>query len=82
MSVAAEVRRFIRTELLVGAHVEGDPFTTQLLDSLAVEQLVAFLEERYGIRFEDHEVVAENFASVGAVTALVTAKRRRARGAR
>jgi acyl carrier protein len=82
MTVGAEVRRFIRTELVAGAQVEGDPFAAQLLDSLAIEQLVAFLEERYGIRFEDHEVVAENFASVNAVTALVTAKRRRARAAR
>jgi acyl carrier protein len=81
MSVRAEVRGFIRTELLAGARVDGDPLVAQLLDSLAIEQLVAFLEERYGIRFEDQEVVAENFASVDAVTALVAAKRRRPRAA-
>jgi hypothetical protein len=81
MSVRAEVRGFIRRELLAGARVEGDPLAAQLLDSMAIEQLVAFLEERYGIRFEDQEVVAENFASVEAVTALVAAKRRRPRAA-
>jgi len=69
------IRRFIVVELLE-ERPAGDPLAEDLLDSLAIEQLVAFCEEEFGVAFEDADLVAENFESLGAVTALVDRKRR------
>jgi acyl carrier protein len=74
VSIASEIRRFIRSDLLEGPPEDGDPLEKGLLDSLAIETLVAFLEDRYGIRFRDEDVVAERFVSVDAVARLVQGK--------
>lgn len=74
MSTAALISRFIDDRLLEGpAH--GDALAQGLLDSLAVEQLIAFLENRFSISFSDEELVPDNFDSVGVLAGLVDAKR-------
>jgi acyl carrier protein len=77
MSVETQIREFISEEILEGLETEtGDPLAEGLLDSLAVEQLIAFVEEEYAVVFEDEELVAENFASIPTVAGIVEAKRR------
>jgi acyl carrier protein len=44
------------------------------LDSMAVVLLVVALEERFGIRFDDEEVTAETFATLGTLAAVVGRK--------
>jgi acyl carrier protein len=44
------------------------------IDSLAVVRLVAFLETDLGIRIEDEELVAENFASLRQLGGLLATK--------
>jgi acyl carrier protein len=46
-----------------------------LLDSLAVYEVVMFLEQRYGIEVLDEEVVPENFGTVASLARLVESKR-------
>jgi acyl carrier protein len=75
LSVRRDIRRFIEDELL-GDRVEVDPLAEGLLDSLGMEQLIGFLEERFDIAFEDEELAAEGFASLSAVTELVQQKLR------
>ena len=70
MRTRSRIRRFIVDELLDERPV-GDPLAQDLLDSLALEQLVAFCEEEFGVRFDDADLIAENFESVGAVASLV-----------
>jgi acyl carrier protein len=41
------------------------------LDSLQIVQLVEFLEKRFSISIDLEDMVAENFATIGAVAALV-----------
>ena len=43
-------------------------------DSLGVIQMVAFLEETFGIRIGDHEIVQDNFRTVDALVHFVTVK--------
>lgn len=74
MSVESNIRRYIEHHLLDGVS-SPDPLAEGLLDSLAVEQLIAHLERSFGIAFEDGELVAENFASIEALAALVRTKR-------
>jgi acyl carrier protein len=80
MRTAKKIRRFVDVQLLdPGMTVEGDPLADGLLDSLAIEQLIGFLEESFHLEFADEELVAENFASIETVADFVDAKRRAAR---
>jgi acyl carrier protein len=75
MRTEKQITRFIEGELLDGAVSGEDPLAAGALDSLAVETLIAFLSERYGISLGDDDVVAENFSSIAALATLVDAKR-------
>jgi hypothetical protein len=77
MKIAKQIRRFVDRELLShGLPVGLDPLAEGLLDSLAVEQLIAYLEESFDIVFEDEELIAENFGSIETVARLVDDKRK------
>jgi acyl carrier protein len=71
----ARVRQFIVDELLEDRRA-GDPLAEELLDSLAIEQLVSFLEQEFNVVIVDEDMVAENFESLGAVASLVDRKSR------
>lgn len=42
-----------------------------LIDSLAVLDIVAFLEERFAVQFDAEDLTGENFDSIAAMAALV-----------
>jgi acyl carrier protein len=75
MSVAEDIRNFIFDELMEGQPKEGDPVSDGKLDSLAMEQVIGFIEDTYNVAFTDDELVEENFTSIEAVAALVETKR-------
>jgi hypothetical protein len=76
VNTTKRIRRFVDGNLLDAALPVGvDPLADGLLDSLAIEQLIAFLEESFDLEFEDEELVAENFASIETVATFVDAKR-------
>jgi acyl carrier protein len=80
MRTAGRVRWFLQ-ELLQDPVAAEDPLAEGRLDSLEKEQLLAFLEERFSIRFEDEELSAEHFESIESVASLVDAKRHASRPA-
>ena len=45
-----------------------------MLDSLATLELVSFLEQRYGIELEAHEVDASRIGTLEGIATLVLAK--------
>jgi acyl carrier protein len=45
-----------------------------VLDSIAIFEMVSFLEDSYGIEVEDKELATENFESLRAIAKLVAAK--------
>jgi len=55
---------------------EGALIDSGVLDSLGIFQLVAFLEERFGIAIGDEEITPENFASIVAIERLVASRSR------
>jgi acyl carrier protein len=72
----ARIRRFVRERAVLGGEEPtDDPLRDGLLDSLALEALILFLEETFEVRIEDEDTVEENFESIDAVVALVEAKR-------
>jgi acyl carrier protein len=80
LSVRAELEDFIIEEIAFGRGIESIPPDEDLLsrgviDSLAVTQLVAFLEERYAIRITDDELIPDHFRSIACMEAFVEYKR-------
>jgi acyl carrier protein len=75
MDVAGSIRSFIQDELMFGdasVKVEKDTSLCDgIIDSIALMELVAFLEERFGIQIDDTDLSAENFRTVGAIEQLV-----------
>jgi len=45
-----------------------------IIDSLAIFRLVSFLEDNFGVRVADEEIVLENFQTVNAIEAFVAGK--------
>jgi acyl carrier protein len=45
-----------------------------IIDSTGVLELVAFIEETYGIKVEDEEIIPENLDSINDITFYVTSK--------
>ncbi len=52
----------------------SDPDEPLQIDSLGLIRLVAFLESDLGIRIEDEELLAENFATMRALSTLLESK--------
>jgi len=47
---------------------DEDLLSAGILDSLAILQLVAHIEDEFGIKVQDEDVVFENFQSINALT--------------
>jgi acyl carrier protein len=70
------ITEHIRKEFLAdkpAQPLDGDtPLIQQgIIDSLGVFLLIGFLEERFGVKIEEEDVVLENFATVKAIVRLV-----------
>lgn len=79
ISIQESVRRFIEERFLAGAGLESvqedESFLENgIIDSTGVMELVAFLEETFGIRVEDEDLVPENLDSIQAVVAYLGRK--------
>jgi len=78
----AQLRQAIREHVLAEFVVDGqeppaddeDLLASGLIDSLAVMELVSFVEEHCGVTVEDEEIVADNFRSINALTRYVAGK--------
>jgi acyl carrier protein len=64
----SEIRSFIVETFLFGdsSHLSDDTplLEKHIVDSTGILQIVAFLEEKCGIRVEDHELAPENLNSI------------------
>ncbi len=78
-SIKSTVKDYILTEFLPGTSPSELADNTPLiqgaiLDSLATVQLVAFLEERFGIEVEAHEASVDHLNTLDDIAALVQQK--------
>ncbi len=79
----ATVKEYILREFLPGenpdALAESTPLVTGgILDSIATLKLVGFLEERFRISLEAHEVDADQLDTIEMIATLVRSKASRA----
>jgi len=77
--VREELRRFIIDNFLFGVEdsqfSDDDSFLEKgLIDSTGVLELVAFIEEQYGIRFQDDEIIPENLDSINKLIQFLNKK--------
>lgn len=75
--IEADVREFVVENFLFGDEPLGDrdSFLEQgVIDSTGVLELVGFLEQRYAIVVEDHELVPANLDSIERVAAFIRRK--------
>jgi acyl carrier protein len=73
-----DIRAYLANELGRNVGPVGDSeslLEAGVIDSLGVLQLVASLESRYGVSVTDDEMLPENFETIAAIAAFVTAKR-------
>jgi acyl carrier protein len=80
MNVETKLTDFVQKRLLARADkttVARDEslIAGGLLDSLAVVELTAFVENTFGITVEDEDVVPANFETIEQLAAFVTRKR-------
>ena len=78
-SVQEQLREFIFSNFLFGdsedALEDSDSLIEKgVIDSTGVLELVSFIEETYGIRVEDDELVPENLDTIADLTAYVLKK--------
>jgi len=77
--VESEIRAFIADNFLLGDDVQNLPGSASLIDagiidSTGVLELVGFLEDRYGNRIADHDLLPENLDSIDNVIRFVGEK--------
>ena len=79
VDIANEVRTFIVDNFLFREDRAEVADTESLLDaglvdSTGILELVAFLEQRFGIEMADADIVPDNLDSIAAITGFVTRK--------
>jgi acyl carrier protein len=60
-----EKKQIADNESLLGAGI---------VDSTGILEMIGFLEETYGVKFLDDELIAENFDSLGRIASFLTKK--------
>lgn len=80
MDVKKEIRDFIVENFLFGNREklpdDDDSFLQKgLIDSTGILEVVSFIEEKFGIRVEDDDLVPENLDSVRRLADFIARKR-------
>ncbi len=80
MSAAVQVRQYILENFLFSTDTSllglDDSFLARgLIDSTGMLEVLLFLEESFGIKVADHEMVPENLDSVNRIAAFIERKK-------
>ncbi|MGH2750804.1 MAG: acyl carrier protein [Actinomycetota bacterium] len=75
VDVAQRIHDFINEEVLFDdasvSLTDETPLLNGILDSLALTQLVSFIEEEFAIELDDSEISRNNFTTVSRIQHLV-----------
>jgi acyl carrier protein len=79
MDVQAKVKQFIIENFYVSdpAELSGETslITAGYVDSTGMLEVIAFLEEQFGIHIDDREMTPDNLETIDRITAFVGRKR-------
>jgi acyl carrier protein len=78
--IEATLREHLRSRYAGGERAlaldpEDDLLQSGVIDSMGVLELTSFLEEAFGTRVEDEEIIPDNFRSLGSITRYVAEKK-------
>jgi acyl carrier protein len=77
-TIAQQIRSFIQESFLFGQTDnlrDGDSFLESgIIDSTGILQLIAFLQDTYGIRVEDEEAIPDNLDSIDRIVVYLRRK--------
>ena len=76
MPLNEELRQFVSDNFLFGKNgaklADDDSFLDKgIIDSTGVLELVAFLQERYGLQIDDRDLIPENLDSINNLSKFV-----------
>ncbi len=79
MTVAQAVLEFFQSKGDVPGATEAEQLqcnyiAAELLDSLAMVEMISHMEKKFGIRFQPEDMQAEDFATIGGLVRLVSQK--------
>lgn len=79
MDIRAQIREFIADNFMMGQETDllpdsGSLLEMGVLDSIGVLELVAYIEETYGVAIADNELVPDNLDSVDRLVAFIERK--------
>ena len=82
MTIGSALTSFIQTEIVGderGIAVDANTrlIDSGLIDSMALMQIIAFIEEQTAVRISDDEVMPDNFQTVGSMERLIERLRSR-----
>ncbi len=69
------INQYIKTKEPEGFNDDYNLIDEGILDSLAIMNLIAWLEKHFSIEFDEGDIVLENFNSVNALLGFVQHKR-------
>jgi acyl carrier protein len=74
----AKVKSFVMDNFILGMGTpigdENSFLALRILDSTGVLELMSFLEESFGVKIEDEEIIPENLDSLNAIEAYLKRK--------
>lgn len=79
MSIEATIKHYILNNLLAESGrteigLDESLISSGILDSMIVLQLVAFIEDQFGITVEDEELTPDNFETINQLRTLIERK--------
>jgi acyl carrier protein len=76
--IQADIHNFVVENFLFGKAdglADDDSLVSKgVIDSTGVLELISFVQERFGIRMEDREVIPDNLDSIKNLVAFITRK--------
>ena len=80
MPVAEDLTQFVLRDLaarrgVTSLDAHDDLLGKGIVDSLGITELIAFLEERYGVDVRPEDIVPENFRTLANIEAFVERRR-------
>jgi acyl carrier protein len=79
MDPTQQIRQFITTNFYVPAEADltddASLLDRGIIDSTGVMEVIGFLEDTFGVKVQDEELVPENLDSIGRIAAFVARKR-------
>lgn len=72
-----EIKKFIEDEFVVGDGVDletADLLEEEVIDSLGIFTLIAYIQEQLGVEIQPEEINLENFQTLDSITTLVESK--------